>query len=487
MPQPEKPDDVGFASWHEGAPRQAHPLDRSFESSSWRIDRSSLAGSLSGLQALDPGFVDLVEEATKRILGGETVDVEKIVERHPAWAEALRGLLPAMHSLAELADVGDDLPEVGRDEQGRAVFGNFRILREVGRGGMGIVYEAEQVALKRRVALKVLPQASAMDPRALQRFQLEAQVAGWLQHSRIVPVHDVGLVQGVPYYAMQFVEGGSLADLVAEVRQLVERGQVAANPSPSSSESLSAVAAGFLNGRLAPHRREPESSRAGSQSTRVMDHHDASGGPSLRNRGYLCAVAGLGVQAAEALGYAHDQGVVHRDIKPANLLVDLHGELWVADFGMADVQGDAGLTVSGDLPGTLRYMSPEQALGKRALVDRRTDIYSLGATLYEILTLRPADRGRRSAGDFPEDRRGGADAAAPPEPRGSLRPGDDHRQGDGEGPVEPVRDGLATGRGPGTVPRRPADPARVRSDRWRGCGDGADGSRFRRGSSRRSG
>jgi tetratricopeptide (TPR) repeat protein len=104
-------------------------------------------------------------------------------------------------------------------------------------------------------------------------------------------------------------------------------------------------------------------------------------------------VARLGIQAAEALGYAHDQGIIHRDIKPANLLLDNRGDLWVADFGMADVQGGAGLTLSGDMPGTLRYMSPEQALGKRALIDRRTDIYSLGATLYELLTLQTAVAG----------------------------------------------------------------------------------------------
>jgi tetratricopeptide (TPR) repeat protein len=101
-------------------------------------------------------------------------------------------------------------------------------------------------------------------------------------------------------------------------------------------------------------------------------------------------VANLGVQAAEALEYAHEQGVLHRDVKPANLLLDRRGVLWVTDFGLARVPGDGGLTLSGDVLGTLRYMSPEQALARRALVDRRTDIYSLGATLYELLTLHPS-------------------------------------------------------------------------------------------------
>ena len=104
---------------------------------------------------------------------------------------------------------------------------------------------------------------------------------------------------------------------------------------------------------------------------------------------FFRSVARLGVQAAEALEHAHECGVVHRDVKPGNLMVDGHGQLWVTDFGLAQCQADAGLTQTGDLLGTLRYMSPEQAGGQRVLLDHRTDIYSLGATLYELLTLRP--------------------------------------------------------------------------------------------------
>ena len=120
----------------------------------------------------------------------------------------------------------------------------------------------------------------------------------------------------------------------------------------------------------------------------------SSTGSSNRGRAFFHTVARLGIQAAEALEHAHEQGVLHRDIKPSNLLLDGRGNLWITDFGLARLMGDAGLTMTGDLLGTLRYMSPEQALAKRVGIDHRTDIYSLGATLYELLTLEPVYAGR---------------------------------------------------------------------------------------------
>lgn len=231
--------------------------------------------------------------------------------------------------------------------------GDYRLIREVGRGGMGVVYEAEQISLRRRVALKVLPFAAGIDPRQLQRFKNEASAAAHLRHESIVPVYAVGCERGTHYYVMQFIDGQSLADLIAELRR------------PTATTAASHPAESTL-----PCARLPTERR--------------SGGPA-----YFDWVAGLGQQAASALEYAHQTGVIHRDVKPGNLLLDSQGHLWITDFGLAQVSGDSGLTVTGELLGTLRYASPEQAVGKRGVIDHRSDIYSLGATLYELLTLRP--------------------------------------------------------------------------------------------------
>ena len=223
---------------------------------------------------------------------------------------------------------------------------------------MGVVYEAEQVSLGRRVALKVLPFAAAIDPKQRQRFQIEAQAAAQLHHPHIVPIFGVGCDQGIHYYAMQFVEGRSLAAILHELRSSEEAQAVKA-----AQSSLTQV-------------EQPATERS---------HVD---------RAYCRNVARLGAEAADALEHAHSLGIVHRDIKPANLLIDPHDGLWVTDFGLARCTNDLSLTHTGDMVGTLRYASPEQAQARGGVVDQRTDIYALGVTLYELLTLHPAFNGR---------------------------------------------------------------------------------------------
>jgi serine/threonine protein kinase len=337
------------------------------------------ASQISQPGSADRVFADLVEELTAKLQAGGPVDIDLVARDHPEHAENLRKLLPALEVLGELSRSGKERfplafgPEADAGPPpGR--LGDFRIVREVGRGGMGVVYEAEQVSLSRRVALKVLPLAGTLDPRHLQRFQNEARAAACLHHTNIVPVHAVGCERGVHFYAMQFIDGQTLAEVIRQLRQPASQESGAAAGVPPEERTMGYPPPGGLAAATEPAAR---------QSTLVTE--------AARGREYHRRVAGLGVQAAEALDHAHQAGIVHRDVKPANLMLDARGALWVTDFGLAHVQqAEASLTATGDLVGTLRYMSPEQALGQRVVIDHRTDVYSLGVTLYELLTLEPA-------------------------------------------------------------------------------------------------
>ena len=322
--------------------------------------------------SVDPILTELFEKLTDRLQSGESVDVEEYIRQNPDYAEPLRRFLPAIEVLI---DLGQSLAGPARKPAGDAheqapaagVLGDFQILREIGRGGMGVVYEAEQLSLGRRVALKVLPFAAMIDPRQLSRFKIESQAAAQLHHANIVPVHAVGCDRGVHYYAMQFVEGQTLAAVISGLHR--EAGLEAVPPADV------AVSAGT---------GEP------SADSVVEARATATTRRSTHSAGRLSATIEQIRQVAEALDYAHQEGIVHRDIKPSNLLLDARGKVWITDFGLARFDEGVTLTATGDVVGTLRYMSPEQALGKRTGVDHRTDLYALGATLYELLTLEPA-------------------------------------------------------------------------------------------------
>jgi eukaryotic-like serine/threonine-protein kinase len=327
-------------------------------------------------------YVEALEE-------GREPDRAQLLAAHPDLRQDLEAFLAGHDEVARLtaplrateqANARGRGPMHEEPDDARAgigELGDFRLLREVGRGGMGVVYEAEQISLRRRVALKVLPFAAAIDPRRLQRFKTEALAAAHVQHERIVPVHSVGCERGVHYYAMQFIDGQSLAALIAGLRRLRdEPGPNRARPKDGhdAGEATVNVPAGPLE-----TREEAETMLAAASFSRERSS----------DRRYFVRVADLGTQAALALEHAHQLGIVHRDVKPSNLLLDQRGQLWVTDFGLAQVAGDPGLTVSGELLGTIRYASPEQLLARRGIVDHRSDVYSLGATLYELLTLRP--------------------------------------------------------------------------------------------------
>jgi serine/threonine protein kinase len=332
----------------------------------------------------DEAVIRAVQGYLAALQAGQRPDRQALLDRFPEVAPALADCLEGLDLLEQAAPSlgeagGPPLPPPpSTGPRPTPLLGDFRLAREVGRGGMGVVYEAEQVSLGRRVALKVLPFAAALDARQLQRFRNEAQAAGCLHHGHIVPVYGVGCERGVHYYAMQFIEGQSLAELIGQLRQQAGSGSTDTSPAGRAPAPAAAQAPGPT-----PTGDMQAEARAGRARRRP------AGGTA-----YFRTVAGLCAQAAEALEYAHQLGVIHRDVKPANLLVDGRGHLWVTDFGLAHVRSDVPLTLTGELVGTLRYMSPEQAKARPGVVDHRTDVYALGATLYELLTLEPVLRGQ---------------------------------------------------------------------------------------------
>ncbi len=346
----------------------------------------------------DARLADVLDDYLAALQAGTAPPTDVLLARHPELAGDLAECLASLDLLrraaAETEDTGQRTEVRGQRSEVReepassllltsdlwpltsgSELGDFRLLRVVGRGGMGVVYEAEQVSRGRHVAVKILPFTAALNARQLQRFRHEAEAAARLRHPNIVPVYAVGCERDVPFYAMQFIEGQSLAQVIHQLRK-------------TKSETRNSKSETTPKNQNPPSQTDAHSvSDLGDSALGLVSHFE------FRISDFRVA-APLGVQAALALEYAHAEGVIHRDIKPANLLVDGRGQLWVTDFGLAHFPGNAGLTHTGDVLGTLRYMSPEQALGKRGAVDHRTDIYALAATLYELLTLEPAFLGR---------------------------------------------------------------------------------------------
>jgi WD40 repeat protein len=376
----------------------------------------------------DPSSVDLLgqiaDEFVEAVRQGQHPSVEEFARRYPAQADDLREMLPAL-VLMEKAKADDDTSGQGRQAQVAPPLrqlGDYEILREVGRGGMGVVYEAQQLSLGRHVAIKVLPSHALLDPRQLARFEREARSAARLHHTNIVPVFGVGEENGLHYYVMQFIPGLGL-DVVLEELQRLQPGKPGSGstlgptsgPPRTSRKEISSteLARSLATGRFTPPAGKDDAPSARSDATDASasapstERPGAAGRPSDklslssssvelpgtgRHSGkkpltYWQSVAKIGVQVAGALDYAHRQGIRHRDIKPSNLLLDTSGTVWVTDFGLAKADDQQNLTHTGDVVGTLRYMPPEAFDGR---ADARGDVYSLGLTLYELLVLQPA-------------------------------------------------------------------------------------------------
>jgi eukaryotic-like serine/threonine-protein kinase len=341
----------------------------------------------------------VADEYTDRVNRGEEVAIEEYATRYPQIADVLRQMLPSLGLMGRLSALSREIE--GRRLSTEAVpeyLGDYHIVREIGRGGMGVVYEAEQKSLGRRVALKVLPFHHLMDRLYLKRFEREAQAAARLHHTNIVPLFGVGEHEGIHFYAMQYIAGHGLDRVINELRHFRRLTGSKTNDGGDSdpfADSASSIAQRLCMGRFAASRNQASGIR--NQGSEGASARKRGPGPSegdeiasLSDQSfsqYVRSVARLGIQVADALGYAHSQGVLHRDIKPSNLLLDAAGTIWITDFGLAKADNTEDVTRSGDVIGTLRYVAPERLAGR---CDARSDIFSLGLTLYELLTLRPA-------------------------------------------------------------------------------------------------
>ena len=352
-----------------------------------------------------------------QLQAGEGTDRGAILREHSELASAL-DCLEALEKLGPkdgLEDFGlsanrphpNPLPKgegtVPRD------FGNYKLLSELGRGGMGVVYKARQVDLDRVVAVKMILSSHLASPEQVRRFQAEARAAAKLRHSHIVPIHEVGQLNGQDFFTMDYIEGQSLAQWIEGKKGI---SPICRNGPEGASHKLD----------LSPF----------STAVRIVS------------------------AIARAVEYLHRQGIVHRDLKPSNILLDAQGEPYLTDFGLAKFfTPDAEHTATGVIAGTPAYMAPEQAAGRGSEVGPGADVYSLGAILYELLTGAAAVSGRKSPGHAFERIERGSDAAAALESQNSSPVGTDLPYLPAENAGRTLRIGRGVGRRSGSFrPRR---------------------------------
>jgi len=362
----------------------------------------------------------IAEEYSERMRAGEKPTIEEYAIRYPEHADLIRSVLPSI-ALVERVSINDIENRKSIATEQPAALGDYEIVREIGRGGMGVVYEAIQRSLNRHVALKVISSQISGNSKHNARFKREAEAAASLHHTNIVPIYGIGVDHGLQYYAMQLIDGVTLHDVIECLRNNVlgatHSGQAARwmlnkstteNVSLSTSTSSRTHSTAMSASQLNPKQREVETAELAELAALVSNatpdattqisqteiefaanlHEESPLSTSQRlTRQYFRNVASTIANAANALHYAHHQRVLHRDIKPANLLLDREGTVWITDFGLACRTDLDAETQTGEILGTLRYMAPEQIAGTG---DSRVDIYSLGLTLFELLTLKPA-------------------------------------------------------------------------------------------------
>ncbi len=318
---------------------------------------------------------NVVEDFTMRLRNGERPAIAEYTDKYPSISEDIEELLTSVAMIEELKTQQQPSQTTLKREMKEILkldrIGDYRIIRELGRGGMGIVFEAVHESLGRRVAIKVMPNRTFDDQKYLERFRREAQAAASLHHTNIVSVFGIGQTGEHHYYVMEFVDGEPLSGILSRLNELNEsitrdensiETLVEANRGIDKSDGFGAV--GQIETTVKPTIQLFDSSRE-----RVR------------------WAAQLGAQIADGLSYAHILGMLHRDIKPSNLLVDKNETIWLTDFGLVKNISNQTITKTGDIIGTPQYMAPESFEGQ---YDQRSETYCLGLTLYEMATLKPA-------------------------------------------------------------------------------------------------
>jgi serine/threonine protein kinase len=301
---------------------------------------------------------------------GDCYGFEEFLSSNPRHREFLARLVPTFRAMCSFRQGGQSVRGVLQAHL--KIAGEYEIVREIGRGGMAVIYECMQPSLKRRVALKVVSVSGPNSERQAEQFFAEAAATARLEHANIIPIYQVGRERNCCYFAMRYVEATSAAQWINDLR-------------------LAETSAGRLAACSAPATNVEPCSRVGRPANVC-----ANGGstvsaalPRFGEPGYFASIAGIMIQVALALEHTHNHGMIHCDIKPSNILISTTCHAWLIDFGLARPLGVDGTANCKDVSGTVRYMSPEQVSGPRACLDQRTDIYSLGATLYELAALRP--------------------------------------------------------------------------------------------------
>lgn len=381
------------------------------------------------LDAETPDLEALSERFVEDFRAGRRPSVDEYAERFPEFAEEIRELFPAL-LLLEKGGTREALSSLsqGASRQGFAISGlerlkNYRIVREIGRGGMGVVYEAWDETLERVVALKVMKIFPGEEAQAIKRFQREAKTAARLHHTNIVPVFDSDVLDDKFFYVMQLVDGVNLEQFLrmkeaeasesldndsqnddatapsaapsADVDSFAETSPLPPNYTPSEAEipvapqdaEQARPSPGFFARRAEAKRQRQETINPSAFGARFPAASKPLLSVRIAESNYYQRVCDVVIQAAQGLDYAHRHDVVHRDIKPSNLVVADDGVVWITDFGLAKSTTENDLTRQGQLVGTLRYLAPEALEGDFSPL---SDVYSLGLTLYELLTFTPA-------------------------------------------------------------------------------------------------